>query len=335
MNRTILTVTLYGVALAGATMATAQDSRITWEGSLEIGVDSTLSADDPAAELTDTYISAEAAFEATLAQGVTAFGALSLESVTDAQSTRSFDDMGLYISELGLRFDIGRAAVSAGKINPAFGVAWDAAPGFYGATLAEDYELSEMIGLSVQTPVGGAGGTLSFAAFYADDSFLSDSIGTGRGRNSVAAGGVGNTGKFNNMAIQYSQEFGETTAWIGARHMSAGAGDVSDETGVVAGVAHAFGSGIDMIAEVAHFNGAGGLDQNATYATLGGSYALDAWTFSATGTVVDTQTSTDSMIALGVDRAINDRVDVNLGLARFDLGGDMSTAVGLAAVMSF
>jgi hypothetical protein len=117
--------------------------------------------------------------------------------------------------------------------------------------------------------------------------------------------------------------------------LSAGVGDVSDETGVVGGLAHDFGNGFDGIVEVAHFNGAGGLDQNATYATLGGAYGTGDWTFSSTATLVDTQSGTDSMIALGVDRALSERAEINFGLARFDVGGVKSTAAGLAAVVSF
>jgi len=277
----------------------------------------------------------DAVFEAALTDRISAFGALTLESITDAADDRAFDDLGLYVGELGLRFAFGETVVSAGKISPVFAVAWDAAPGFYGTSLAEDYELSEMIGVTVDTPLGNTGGVLSFAAFYADDTFLSDSIGNKRGRNSVAAGGVGNTGKLNNFAVQYTQEFGDTTGWVGARHLSAGDGDVSDETGVVIGASHDFGNGFDMIAEVAHFDGAGGTDTNATYATLGAAYALDNWTFSTTATAVDTATGTDSMIAFGVDRALTQTVEVNFGIARFDAGGEKATAVGLAAVVSF
>ena len=65
------------------------------------------------------------------------------------------------------------------------------------------------------------------------------------------------------------------------------------------------------------------------------SYALEDWTFSATATVVDTDNFTDSMIALGIDRAVTQNVEVNFGVARFDVGGEKSTAVGLAAVVSF
>ncbi len=335
MTKTILAAGLCGLWMAGGTAAQAQEAGFTWEGSLEIGVDATVDADDRNAEVTDTYLTLEAAFEAALTERISAFGGLTLESVTDADDDRAFDDLGLYVSELGLRFGFGETVISAGKISPVFAVAWDEAPGFYGTSLAEDYELSEMIGVTVDTPVGGAGGVLSFAVFYADDTFLSNSIGNKRGRNSVAAGGVGNTGKLNNVALQYTQEFGDTTAWIGARHLSAGEGDVSDETGIVAGLTHDLGNGFDMIGEVAHFNGAGGGDENATYATLGAAYGVNDWTFSATATLVDTENDTDSMIALGVDRALSERVEVNFGVARFDVGGEKSTALGLAAVVSF
>lgn len=327
---------LCGLSMAGGHATLAQEAGFTWGGSLEVGVDSTVSADDPASEVTDTYLSIDAAFEAAITDRIGAFGGLTLESVSDPVDTRAFDDMGLYISELGLRFGFGETVLSVGKISPVFAVAWDAAPGFYGTSLAEDYELSEMIGATVDTPLGTAGGILSVAIFYADDTSLSNSIGSKRGRNSVAAGGVGNTGKLNNAAVQYTQSFGDTTAWIGARHLSAGQGDVSDETGIVSGLTHEFGNGLDVIAEVAHFNGAGGTDDDATYATLGAAYGVSDWTFSASGTVVDVSgAGNDHMLSVGVDRALSDAVEITAGLARFDVGGAQSTSVGLAAVVSF
>ena len=335
MTKSLFTAGIYSLALVGGTSVEAQQTGFTWGGSVEIGVDSTVRSDDSSAEVTDTYISADAAFEAKITDRITAFGALTLESVTDAEDNRAFEDMGLYVSELGLRFAFGETLVSVGKISPVFAVAWDEAPGFYGTSLAEDYELSEMVGVTVDTPVGATGGTLSFAAFYADDTALSNSIGNKRGRNSAAAGGVGNTGKLNNVALQYSQEFGETNAWVGVRHLSAGVDEPEDETGMVVGATHDFGNGFNMIGELAYFENAGGTDGDATYATLGGAYAVDDWTFSATATLVDTSDNTDSMIALGVDRPLTENVEVNFGVARFDVGGEKSTSVGLAAVVSF
>lgn len=334
MNKKLIVAGASAVWLAAGQGASAQDAGFVWEGEVEIGIDSTIDADDPAAELTDTYVSAEVAFEAAITDRLSAFGGLTLESVLDPTGDRAFEDLGLYVGELGLRYAFGETTVSAGKISPVFAIAWDEAPGFYGTSLAEDYELSEMIGVSVDTALGN--GTLSAAVFYVDDTGLSNSIGTKRGRTTVADGGAANTGKLNNIALQYSQEFGETTAWIGARHLSAGQGDASDETGLVAGFSHSFANGIDVIGEVAHFNGFGGSTSDATYLTAGAAYEWDAWTFSAAATLVDhSNADSDSMISFGVDRAISDNVDLTFGIARFDVGGEKSTAVGLAAVIAF
>jgi hypothetical protein len=336
MTHKYLIAGLSGLAFAGATPASAQDAAFQWESSLEIGVDSTLSADDPAAELSDSYLSLEAAFEAALTERLSLFGALTLESVTDASADRAFDDLGLYIGELGLSYSFGDTVIFGGKISPVFAVAWDAAPGFYGASLAEDYELSEQIGLALETPLGQAG-VLSFAVFYADDTFMSDSIGTKRGRNSAADGGAGNTGKFNNVALHYTHSLNDTTtAWVGARYLSASVGDVSDETGLVAGLAHDFGNGFDMIGEVAHFNGFGGGGDDATYVTLGGSYALGDWALSASATTINTSgAASDHLISLGLDRTFANDIELSIGVARFDVGGEKSTAFGIAAEIPF
>ena len=53
MKKTILTTGLYGFTIAGGSAAIAQEKSFAWEGSLEIGVDSTVDAGDPTAELTD------------------------------------------------------------------------------------------------------------------------------------------------------------------------------------------------------------------------------------------------------------------------------------------
>lgn len=319
---------------AGSSAIHAQDAGINWEGEVEIGIESTISADDPASEITDAFASLELTFEAALSQNLGVFGGLSLESVLDPTDDRAFEDLGAYVSELGLRYTFGETAISVGKISPAFALAWDEAPGYFGTALAEDYELSEMIGASIDAPLGR--GVLSFAAFYVDDTALSDSIGTKRGRTSVADGGVGNTGKLNNFALHYSQDFGATSGWVSARHLSAGQGDASDETGLAAGLAHDFNDSFSMIGEVAHFNGAGGTGEDATYVTLGAAYAVDVWTISAVATVVDHETGgNDSMFTIGVDRNIKENLDMSFGIARFDIGGEKSTSVGLSAVYAF
>lgn len=66
MNKSVLAAGVYSLVLAGSHAAQAQVARITWEGSVEVGVDSTVSSDDPNNEITDTYLSAEIAFEAAI-----------------------------------------------------------------------------------------------------------------------------------------------------------------------------------------------------------------------------------------------------------------------------
>ena len=74
-----------GTALAAlaAASVSAQESGFTWGGTLELGVDSTVSSDDPTAEIADTYGTVEAAFEAAITDRITLFGGVTLESVTD------------------------------------------------------------------------------------------------------------------------------------------------------------------------------------------------------------------------------------------------------------
>lgn len=334
MKNMVCVAGLGGLALACAHGAQAEDSPFSWEASIEIGADSTVKSDIPADELTDVYLTVEGAFDAAIGGGLSAFGAFTLESVTGPTDDRAFEDLGLYVNELGLRYSFGDATVSAGKLSPAFARAWDDAPGYYGTALAEDYELAEMIGVAVETPLGTAAGTLSFAAFHADTTALSDSIFTERGQNSTAFGGAGNTGELDNFAIQWDQQLGDTAVWIGARHLSKGTGDLSDETGVVIGARHGFDNGFGLIGEVAHFDGFGGSSDEATYVTLGGSYEMGNWTFSASGTAIENSaTGRDHMFALGADRVLANDIELNLGIARFDLLGVRSTSAAAAIVI--
>jgi len=324
------------IAAIMTTSVSAQERGFTWEGSVEIGVDSTVASDDPVAEVTDTYVEAEVAFEAAITDQIGLFGGLTLESVTDPIESRQFDDVGVYVKELGLRLDLSPVTLSVGKISPTFAFAWDETPGFYGTSSAEDYELSELIGASLDYAVGNGGGVLSFALFYADNTALSDSLGTKRGRNTTAAGGAGNTGKLNNGSLQWTQEMGRTTYWVGARHLSAGAGDISDETGAVAGLKHDFSNGFDMIAEIAYFDGFGGSGDDVAYATLGGAYSAGNWSYSASLTGIDTSAaSTGHSASLGVDYAFSNRVEVGGGIRFLDAAGVKSQAIGASVVIPF
>lgn len=329
----------YSAAFAGAcllasgTTALAQDTaRLQFEAELEIGVDSTFNSDVAANELTDTYAALNVGLEFAISETVSLFSALTLESVTGPTSSRAFEDIGGYIGEIGLSFNLGNTNLAVGKISPAFGIAWDATPGFYGTALAEDYELAEMIGATVETEVGG--GTLAFGLFYADNTILSESFGTNRGRNTTAAGGAGNTGKLNNVALQWSKDIGNTTYTFGARHLSAGVGDPKDENGVSVGVVHALNENVEIVGEIAAFNGFGGTTDKATFATLGASFGNGPFTYSGAVSYRDvTSAGKTGMVTLGLDYELDNGITLGAGYAYIRDAGVVSQALGVNMVI--
>ncbi|WP_264212837.1 porin [Leisingera thetidis] len=306
----------------------------SWEGEIELANESVLSSDDAAAEIRDTFAVITASGAYSFGNGAGLFATVTAESLTDATDDRTFDDMGVYIEELGVSFGIGGSTtVSVGKLHPVFGTAWDDAAGYFGSSIAENYELAEQIGILADVELAGAG-TLSFGVFYADDSGLSRSIGYDRGRTTTADGGAGNTGELDNFAIQWAQETGSTRFHIGARHLSAGTGDADDEQGFVAGFAHSFDGGFDLYGEAASFSNAGGSADDALYATLTGAYAIGSVTLSG-GLVhrdLDTSGETD-LITIGADYEFANGATVSGGLARTDEAGIKSTVLGVNLVL--
>lgn len=307
-----------------------------WEGEIEIGNEQIVSSPVAANEIRDTYAIMTFSGAYTFGNGIGVFSTLTAESLTDATADRSFDDFGAYIEELGLFFAVGQSAtVSLGKLHPVFGSAWDNTAGFFGGTLAEDYELIEQIGILADVQFDGAG-TLSFGVFYADDTGLSRSVGFDRGRNTVAAGGAGNTGKLDNFAIQWDGEVGDTYYQIGARHLSAGVGDVDDEQGLVVGIGHSFDSGLDMFGEVARFSNFGGTVDDATYVTLNAAYAIGEVTLSGTLAQADLDTSGETKLAsLAAEYELQNGWTVGGALARVDNSGVKDTVIGINLILPF
>lgn len=333
------TYTKYSAALAAACMLASgsaafagDDGKFSFEAELEVSIDSVVSSDTAANEMTDTTATLNIGWGFDITDNISLFSAVTLESLTDPSSTRALEDMGLYVGELGLAFSLGGADLSVGKISPAFGIAWDATPGFYGTALAEDYELAEMIGATVETGLGG--GTLSFGLFYADNTIFSGSMGAHRARNTTAAGGAGNTGKLNNVALQWSKEFGSTTLTLGARHLSAGVGDAKDETGFSIGAVHALNENVEIMGEIAVFEGFGGSADDATYATIGASFGSGSFTYSGAVSYRDAASAGEtSMVSVGVDYELDNGMTIGGGLALIDDAGIASQQLGMNLVI--
>lgn len=333
--------------LLGANAALAQEgsnfareeagSAFSWELSLEIGLDEVYSSNTPGNEIRDVYATGEAAGEVAIGDNIAFFAGLTWESITGPTADRTFEDMGLYIDSIGLQFEFANATFQVGKVAPVFGNAWDSVAGLYATSLAEDYELAEMIGGLADVDMGN-GHTLSFGIFFADTSVLSESAGFNRGRNTTAAGGAGNTGKLNNATLQWSKEMGDTYFHVGARHLSAGTGDLSDETGIVAGIGHSFtpsGVPLDIFAEFASFDGFGGTTDDATYATLNAAYAIGDLTLSGTYAVRDvTSAGKTTLFSIGAEYPITDNILIGGALARVDDAGVKDDLIGLNIIFT-
>lgn len=310
------------------------DPRFIYEAELEIGVERVFSSDDPLGEITNAFATAEVAVEYAVSEVVSVFAALTLESITDPTDDRAFEDMGLYVSDLGVNLTFDQLTLTFGKFAPSFGLAWDLAPGYFGTAFAEDYELSEMIGVGAMFALGA--GTVSAAVFYQDDSALSRSWGTDRGRNTVAAGGVGNTGELNNVALQYALETDATIYSASASLLSAGLGDVEDQKGLTFGVVHALNDQIVLIGELAAFGGYGGTTDSANYLTLGGAYSQGAFTYSAAYTRRDVSSApVDHLIGLGLDYTFENDITLSSGYAYAKEAGVGSHNLGLSVIIPF
>ncbi|TDK51576.1 porin [Antarcticimicrobium luteum] len=332
MSKTLTAALALGAPFVICASGALAQERFSWDGEIEIGYESIIDSTVPANEGDAAYATGEFNTAFALSDRVTVFGGLTFEELEDASGTTGY---GFYLHELGLQFETGAATFQLGKVSPAFGTAWVSAAGFYGAALAEDYELTEQIGVLAEADLGAAG-TLALGLFYADDTGLSDSLGFNRGRNSSAAGGAGNTGKLNNAALQWSGEWDATFAYAGVRFLSAGVGDVGDETGFVAGLGHSLGNGLDLFGEVAAFDGYGGTADDATYATLNAAYAIGEVTLSGTYSMRDvTSAGRTDLVSAAAEYELANGMTLGGALARIDDAGTKDTLLGVNLVIPF
>lgn len=328
-----------GVEFRGETEILNQETIETgpgfqWEGEIEIGTEQVFDSTDPDNEIRDTYAIISFGGSYKFGNGIEVFSVLTAESLTDPVESRSFEDMGVYVEELGLSFPIGDSTtVSIGKVHPVFGSGWDDTAGFFGAALSEDYELIEQIGVLADVEII-EGGTLSFGVFYADDTALSKSIGFKREQNTVEDGGAGNTGQLDNVAVQWRQEVGDTFYQVGARYLSAGEGDVNDETGILASIGHTLNDSFYVFAEAASFKNFGGGEDDATYLTLNGSYYVGDWAFSATlgNRDLDEGGNTD-LASIAAEYTFDNGMTLGGALAYVDEAGTKNRILGVNLII--
>lgn len=335
----------------GQQEAEAAKPLIAIELELGFATDWTFASTDPAAKLIDAY--PEAALAITLnATDWLAFNlGLTLEPVFDPVNDRFFGDLGLYADTLNAQVFLGGLTVTAGKFAPGFGTAWDVTPGVFGTGFAEDYELSEALGFGVAHEFkAGAAGTITAGAnlFYADNTVLSESLFTIRGRTTVGAGGPGNTGKLNNYSFTLDGSgiaSLEGFTWhLGYMHLARGLGDISDVNAFVAGlgIERELSSGwaVGWNGEVMLATGWNGARDKALYVTNGLSFAKDSWHFELAGTVRQIRyfaggRDNDLLAQASAGYEFENGIDVSLGYAMAREAGDTSHTLGLRLSKTF
>lgn len=278
----------YVIASLAASLTTlggpmfAQENDFTWEGEFGFGFITLVESDVPANKITDVYLNFALGAELEIGSRVSSFAVIIGESDVDPTDDRTFEDIGFYLEEFGVSIGLfDQANLTLGKFNPSFGRTSDDTAGFFANTLAGDYELTEQLGGALSY-TSNNGGVLDVALFFADNTVLSRSFGTNRGRTRTSDGGVGNTGQLNNVALTWTQVFEGGSYLLGARHLSVGTGGTEDETGLIAIAERQFNDSFSAFAEVASFQNFGGSADDATFVTLNGVYYTGDWALSGT-----------------------------------------------------
>jgi len=265
---------------------------IAGDAEVEIQLDHTLRSDEPGNRVTQAELTAELDFALWLTGALSVQADLAFDSVTDAEpgEDRYFDDNGLYVEQLYVRYATDRVSLAAGKIAPAFGVAHDKAAGIYGSDFASDYEIDERIGvtgsLMFDTPASGRL-TITGSTFFADTTFLSSSAFTERPRLRRRDGGVSNTGDFSSYALAVTGErFTEDLDLRfrgSASFQAAGRTENHDEIGLAFALdgTIAITEDIDYewLAEIAHLQHYQGGDDDLLFLTAGGELKVRNWRF--------------------------------------------------------
>ncbi|MFK7839099.1 MAG: hypothetical protein AB8B83_02110 [Bdellovibrionales bacterium] len=275
-------------------------------------------------------------------------GVLVWEDIQDREPNESnfLDNEGAFIEELKLNYERGQWSAWAGKFNPGFGIAWDFGRGIWGEDFAEDYEITEKLGLggsyTFETQNAGSH-TLAANTFFADTTLLSGSVVTKRDTLDKDDGGVSNTEDFSSFVISLE---GENLAGVenlyyklGYRNQDEGddTGGGDRETGYVATLGHVFPINerveLDALVEYADINNFDAGTADNRYFTASFVTTIDEnWNIAASFTsrdIDDTDADADDhllQISGGYD--FGQGTTVEIGWRNSEESGDDTDIVG-------
>ncbi|MEZ5690274.1 MAG: hypothetical protein R3D71_01250 [Rickettsiales bacterium] len=269
-----------------------------------------LSSDDSTVDETNnSFFRAELAPVLRLSSNIFIDGVLVFEPFAQAAAKNIGDDIwfesnGLFAEEIKINFEYGNYTFWGGKFNPSFGTAWDYGRGIWSEDFAEDYEITEKLG------VGGSydfvtknfgNHTFSASSFFADTTFLSGSTVTKRARTSLKDGGASNTEDFSSFTISLDGEnlmgiedlkYHMAYRFLGEQDKNR-SGTADDETGFAAmlnyGMALDEDLSVDILGEYAslyNFEGVKNSDRNYYSASIV-TTIYDNWNITAGYTLRD------------------------------------------------
>lgn len=348
-------------ACALSSASYAQDAstfpRVEVEIPVELENDYTVDATDEDAEINDLVGTVEPGISLRFTEELSIESSLVFEAVQDPDpgNDRFLDDHGLYAEELFVNYETGRFAGYAGKFNPSFGTAWDLAPGIFGTDLAEDYEITERIGVGGALKFGGDGfggngfgeHRLALNGYFADTTFLSDSLITRRGELDLSDGGPSNTEDFSSLSatLDGSGMQGVPVNYhLGVQVQDGGPGTPETQVGYVVGLNGSFALTpevtLEPIIENAYISDFGGADEDRNYATAGASVLYGPWNaaLSYTNRHVDpvgADSYTDDHVQLSGGYAFENGLTVDLGYKYTEDSGSDAHVVGALLTYNF
>lgn len=323
--------------------------------SFEIQNDWTFDADDSDAEINALYGTIEPYFILSFNDRIALEASLVFETVRDADPGENweFGNEGLYAEELKLSYTGNNFTVYGGKFNPAFGSAWDMAPGLYGDELI-DYELKERLGFggnyTLDTENAGYH-TLTATTFFLDTSFLSESEVTHRGRADKSDGGMSNTEDLSSYSITLDSEWvghvDGLNTHIGYYKQKAGDADtgLDDEHAFAIGANYTFDLTDDIetmvIGEWATIRNFEGDNVDATYYTAGIGFGLyENWNLGMSYTRRDKDVQggpdvDDDMFQISGGYAFENGITFDVGYMYKEDDNDESNTLGALVGYSF
>ena len=315
------------------------------EFSFELQSDSVVSADSKESEETNTNVTLEPAVSVPITSGVALNAGFTMEEVGfESDEGKVSEDYDISVSELFVEWSGDRLSAHVGKISPAFGIAWDVAPGIYGADFAGDYEISGQLGAGIAVAFGEDEGSvaLTIDLFKEDTTALSSCVLDDRcARTRRKVGGPANTSGPRSFSITVGSRslpaLGGLGFQAGMLRRAGGDKNPEDELGLALAVTNVMelerGGVVEWMMEGARLNSFEADTDDMTYLTAGVTYLNGPWNLALATSFKNTDSQTaestdDKLFQLSTGYAFESGFSIDIGWRHGDEGDEASRTIG-------